>query len=166
MAEFTNAGEFRRGKGGKKSRFGHKTSERALAGKRKLTPDEIALKAIDKEMVKQGVTDRTTYNKILALSDQIRFINPQLMAIAIFFMSELNLDFNGDLETINERVSANISYDSFLALTERVTKGKDVLETGRVDEKLVASMLKYVKHILILIGFYKDTSTDQLEEYE
>jgi hypothetical protein len=109
---FTNAGEFRRGKGNRKTRLGPRiradVDARRGGEKQAQTPDDIAIKKLAKLLDKPGLTqrDRFAYTGLMIRAEQIRFMNMPVLAEVLLYMHNVG----------NEVTDTNFSYNAIRPL--------------------------------------------------
>jgi hypothetical protein len=136
---FTNAGDFHQGKGNKKSRLGPKT---ILRGGKKLTPNEIAINKLTTILQKRNLLSDNIYRYINLLrnSDQIRFMNMNVLAEVVNYVST-----DPDISEISY---ASI-YDRLELLILEEKEEKDTEEDLNIVKlRLVATFFRYLKYIL------------------
>lgn len=134
--EFTNAGEFHQGKGNKKSRLGPRTIFRT--GATKQSPNAIAITKLKSILMKRGVLNEDVYQyiEILRNSDQIRFMNMNVLAEVLIY-----IDSGQDISDLNyESISDNID-----ALIPKDEKQED-LEVVRL--RMAATFFRYLRYVL------------------
>ena len=92
MNGFSNAGEYKRGKGNKKSRLGPRTvtnkSGKKL-GNEERTPDAIAKNKLKKLLIDSGMDPTNANNGVQLVngSDHLRFMNMEVLAKVIMFIN-------------------------------------------------------------------------------
>ncbi len=159
---FTNVGEFRRGKGNKKTRFGPRMQMDIGSGygEHKRTPDDIAINKLRKLLDKPGITrqDRAYYAGILRHGQQLRFMNMTVMAeviVYLHYVGNRNIDqqlFN--YKTITpyiERLIPTLSGD----VKELTDNGLEIIKL-----RLAATFFRYTRYILNI----KDKFEQHMEE--
>lgn len=151
-AIFTNVGEFRRGKGNKKTRLGPRSSIASLGqpgGKQIQTPDDIAIKALGKKLDKPGLTvkDRKDYQDLVRRAEQLRFMNMSVLAEVLYFLHN-----NGGQVT-----EKNLNYNTISSYIDRLLPTRGALEKGTADEdlqimrlRMVATFFRYIRYVELL----------------
>jgi hypothetical protein len=160
---FTNVGEFRRGKGNKKSRLGPritvKAARRQGAEKQTQSPNEIAVAKLGKslrETTSLESTQRNSYINIVREAEQLRFMSMTVLTEVFVYMHN-----NNDPVDINQE---NFHYSrvppgGVIPYIERIidrkefrAKMKDNSENERniVSLRLAATFLRYIQYINIL----------------
>ena len=155
---FTNAGEFRRGKGNRKTRLGPRVNveiaARRGAEKQIHTPDDIAIKRLTKLLEKPGLSqrDRYAYAELMRRGEQIRFMNMPVLAEVLLYMNNVG----------NEITDENFNYNAILPYIDRLLPRREVMEGGfRAKEipeedqeimrlRMAATFLRYIQYILLL----------------
>lgn len=154
---FTNAGEFRRGKGNRKGRLGPRvqieTVARETGGKQAVTPDEIALKKLLRLLDKPGLSkkDRYSYVDLMRRAEQIRFMNMGVLAEVLLYMHNV-----GNIVT-----ETNFSYQAILPYIDRLLPKKEINEAGTGKEiaeedlqimrlRMAATFLRYIRYVSFL----------------
>ena len=122
---FTNAGEFRRGKGNKKTRLGPRMREEYTGHrgeKRVQTPNDIAYHKLLKLLEKPGLTkaDRYDIANSVKNAEQLRFMNMPVLAEALLYMK--NVGNVVDLRTMN--------YAALSPYIERLLPRREAHEAG------------------------------------
>ena len=153
---FTNVGEFRRGKGNRKTRLGPKIRAEGYEkqGGGKQTPDDIAIKKLQKLLVAQGFGKDISFSTAGSMNgaEQIRFMNMPVLAAVLNYMRSVNNDVNPD--NFNYvRISGFI--DNLLPrreVGEGGVKSKDLSneELEIIRLRLAATFLRYIRYILLL----------------
>ena len=163
---FTYVGEFRRGKGNRKTRLGPRirTDAEARRGERQIqTPDDIAIKKLTKLLDKPGLTqrDRYAYTELMLGGEQIRFMNMAVLAEVLLFMHSVG----------NEVTAANFSYNQILPYIDRLLPRREVVEGGvktkEIPEeelqimrlRIAATFLRYIRYVSIL----REQAAEELE---
>jgi hypothetical protein len=155
---FTNVGEFRRGKGNRKTRLGPRTTiggGRGIGGEKRIqTPDDIAIKKLIKLLDKPGLTQRDRYNYagLMRQAEQIRFMNMAVLAEVLLYMHNVG-------NIINEE---NFSYNAIRPYIDRLLPKREVQEGGgRAKEipeddleimrlRMAATFLRYIRYVSLL----------------
>lgn len=138
--DFTSAGEFHHGKGTKKSRLGPRIT---IRGGAKLSPNEIAVGKLKAILLKRNVLNQDLYEYIAVLrnSDQIRFMNMNVLAEVIIYM--------GKGEEIGDLTYSSISdHIEVLMMKEKEEKQTDE-DMKIVRLRMAATFLRYLKYIAI-----------------
>jgi len=165
---FTNVGEFRRGKGNRKTRLGPRITIEATTrrGGEKIaqTPDDIAIKKLTKLFDKTVLSQRDRYNyaELMKQAEQIRFMNMPVLAEVISFMHNVG----------NKVTQENFNYNAILPYIERLLPRKETTEGGTKtkeipeDElnimrlRMAATFLRYIRYVTLL----REQATVELEE--
>lgn len=165
---FTNVGEFRRGKGNRKTRLGPRirteVETRRGTEKQTQTPDDIAINKLAKLLDKPGLTqrDRFAYTGLMIRAEQIRFMNMPVLAEVLLFMHNVG----------NEVTAANFSYNTIKPYIDRLLPHREVLEGGiRTKEipedeleimslRMAATFLRYIRYVSLL----RERAAQELEE--
>jgi hypothetical protein len=165
---FTNVGEFRRGKGNRKTRLGPRINvggEARRGGERQTqTPDDIAIKKLIKLLDKPGLSqrDRYAYADIMRHAEQIRFMNMPVLAEVLLFIHDKGNTITAD----------NFNYNATLPYVNRLLPQREVMEGGiRTKEvpeedlvimrlRMVATFLRYIRYVSLL----REEAAQQLEE--
>lgn len=165
---FTNVGEFRRGKGNRKTRLGPRinvvTITRHGGEKPPPTPDEIAIKKLTRLLNKPGLSqrDRYIYAALMQHAEQIRFMNMAVLAEALLFMHDVG----------NIVSEANFNYNAVLPYIDRLLPRREVMEGGiRTKEipeeeltimrlRMAATFLRYIRYVSLL----REQAAVELEE--
>jgi hypothetical protein len=155
---FTNVGEFRRGKGNRKTRLGPRTradiNARRGGIKQTQTPDDIAIKKLGKklaEMSQRGISasDRYAYIGLMAHAEQIRFMNMSVLAEVFVYMKNAG----------GEITNANFNYNAIRGYIDNLLPRREILEGGvRTKEipeeeleimrlRMAATFLRYIHYI-------------------
>jgi len=165
---FTNVGEFRRGKGNRKTRLGPRVRDdiniRRGGEKQTQTPDDIAIKKLRKLLDKPGLTekDRFAYTGLMVRGEQIRFMNMPVLAEVLLYMHNVG----------NEVTTANFSYNAVRPYVDRLLPRREVMEGGiktkeiPEDEleimrlRMAATFLRYIRYVSLL----REQAAQDLEE--
>jgi hypothetical protein len=165
---FTNVGEFRRGKGNRKTRLGPRinveTITRHGGEKQTQTPDDIAIKKLTKLLERPGLPprDRATYAGLMRQAEQIRFMNMPVLAEVLLFMHGVG----------NKVTEANFNYNAILPYINRLLPHREVMEGGiktkeiPEDElmimrlRMAATFLRYIRYVSLL----REQAAIELEE--
>lgn len=156
---FTNVGEFRRGKGNRKTRLGPRVNVDTIArrggGERQIqTPDDIAIKKLIKELDKPGLTqkDRYNYAALMRQAEQIRFMHMPVLAEVLLFMHNVG----------NVVTEENFNYNAILPYIDRLLPRREIAEGGiRLKEipeeelqimrlRMAATFLRYIRYVSLL----------------
>lgn len=170
---FTNVGEFRRGKGTRKTRFGPRMRKEDLikkGEKQNLTPDQIAINKLDRLLQKPSLekTDRDMYTNLLRGAEQLRFMNMPVLAQVILFMNS-----KGNVVTADNFNYMEISGYIEVLLPEREStkeggKGKyiseDELNLYRL--RMAATFLRYIRYIQALLEQNEEIKKQFFEKQE
>lgn len=153
---FTNTDEFRRGKGNRKTRLGPRirTDINARRGGEKSTqtPDDIAVKKLEKLLDKPGLTqrDRYAYGGLMRRAEQIRFMNMAVLAEVLLYMHNI-----GNEVTVN-----NFNNDIIKPYIDRLLPRRETIEGGiktkeiTEDElnimrlRMAATFLRYIRYVI------------------
>lgn len=165
---FTNVGEFRRGKGNRKTRLGPRinveVTTRRGGDKTTQTPDDIAIKKLRKLLDRPGLTktDRFNYSDLMKRAEQIRFMNMPVLAEVLIFMHDVR----------NPVTEANFSYNAIRPYIDRLLPQREVQEGGiRAKEipedeleimrlRLAATFLRYIRYVSLL----REQAAQELEQ--
>lgn len=165
---FTNVGEFRRGKGNRKTRLGPRINVNNMAKrggeKQAQTPDDIAIKKLTKLLDKPGLTqrDRFNYAGLMRQAEQIRFMNMPVLAEDLLYMHNVG-------NTVTE---ANFNYAAIRPYIDRLLPRREIMEGGirtkdiPEDEleimrlRMAATFLRYIRYVLLL----REQAAQDLEE--
>lgn len=150
---FTNVGEFRRGKGNRKTRLGPRirTDFSGRSVNERQTPDGIAIEKLGKLLDKPGLTrkDIEEYKSLMRRAEQIRFMNMPVLAQVILYMHNV-----GNNVTVD-----NFNYNSIKPYIDTLLPRREVMEGGtRTKEipkeeldimrlRMAATFLRYIKYI-------------------
>jgi len=155
---FTNVGEFRRGKGNRKTRLGPRIRNdidaRRGGEKTTQTPDDIAIKKLEKLLDKPGLSqrDRYAYAGLMRNAEQIRFMNMPVLAEVLLYMHNVG----------NDVTEKNFNNDAIKNYVDRLLPHRETIEGGiktkeiSEDEldimrlRLAATFLRYIRYILQL----------------
>lgn len=156
---FTNVGEFRRGKGNRKTRLGPRiavetVTRRGGGEKQNQTPDDIAIKKLLKLLEKPGLSkdDRYAYAGLMRNAEQIRFMNMPVLAEVLLFMHNVG----------NTVTAENFNYNSIRPYIDRLLPRREVAEGGiRAKEiseedleimrlRMAATFLRYIRYVSFL----------------
>lgn len=165
---FTNVGEFRRGKGNRKTRLGPRINvdviTRRGGEKTAQTPDDIAIKKLIKLLDKPGLTQRDRYNYagLMRQAEQIRFMNMPVLAEVLLFMHNV-----GNIVT-----EENFSYNTIRPYINRLLPRREIQEGGirgkEIPEeeleimrlRLAATFLRYIRYVSLL----REQAAQELEQ--
>jgi hypothetical protein len=164
---FTNVGEFRRGKGNRKTRLGPRTqvdTTTKRGEKQVQTPDDIALKRLLRLLDKPGLSqrDRYKYLGLMKQAEQIRFMNMAVLAEVLLYMHNV-----GDVIT-----EENFNYRALSPYIERLLPHKEIGEGGVRGKdipaedlqimrlRMAATFLRYVRYVSLL----RETTELELEQ--
>jgi len=156
---FTNAGEFRRGKGNRKTRLGPRmnadvVSRQGGVDRQVQTPDDIAIKKLIKLLDKPGISpkDRYNYGGLMRNAEQIRFMNMPVLAEVLLYMHNV-----GNIVT-----ELNFSYGAILPYVDRLLPRKEIMEGGirpkEISEeeiqvmrlRMAVTFLRYIRYVTSL----------------
>lgn len=155
---FTNVGEFRRGKGNRKTRLGPRIAIGATSNisgeKRTQSAEDIAIKKLFRELDKPGLTssDKYNYSDFMRRAEQIRFMNMSVLAEVLLFMHD----------NLNEINSNNFSYAAIRNYVDRLLPRREMQEGGvRTKEisedeleimrlRMAATFLRYIRYVTAL----------------
>lgn len=153
--EFTNVGEFRRGKGQRKIRTGPRmrieTTTHPGSGKVIQSPDQIALRKLSKLLDKPGLEryDRIQSQNKVAGAEQLRFMNMAVLAEVLLFMHHVGHNVNYE----------NFSYAAILPYINRLLPRREVIEGGIRTKvipetdleimrlRMAATFLRYIRFV-------------------
>jgi hypothetical protein len=165
---FTNVGEFRRGKGNRKTRLGPRitvTTTRGIGGeKRTPTPDDIAIKKLIGLLEKPGLTQRDRYNYagLMRQAEQIRFMNMPVLAEVLLYMHNVG----------NVVTEENFNYNAIRPYVDRLLPRREIQEGGvRAKEipedeleimrlRMAATFLRYIRYVSLL----RENAAAELEQ--
>ncbi|CAH6418992.1 Hypothetical protein HVR_LOCUS178 [uncultured virus] len=165
---FTNVGEFRRGKGNRKTRLGPRirtdVNAKTTGEKQNQTPDDIAIKKLGKLLDKPGLTqkDRFDYTALMIRAEQIRFMNMPVLAQVLLYMHNVG----------NEVTAENFSYGAIRPYIDSLLPRREVIEGGiktkEIPEeeleimrlRMAATFLRYIHYVDLL----RDQAATELEE--
>lgn len=165
---FTNVGEFRRGKGNRKTRLGPRTNvditARRGGEKQAQTPDDIAIKKLTKLLDKPGLTqkDRYNYAGLMRQAEQIRFMNMPVLAEVLLYMHNVG----------NVVTEANFNYNAIRPYIDRLLPRREITEGGlkgkEISEeeleimrlRMAATFLRYIRYVSLL----REQAAEELEE--
>lgn len=155
---FTNVGEFRRGKGNRKTRLGPRINAE-ITGRRggdrqTQTPDDIAIKKLIKLLDKPGLIqrDRYAYAELMRRAEQIRFMNMPVLAEVLLYMHNVG----------NEITQENFNYDAIRPYIDRLLPRREITEGAiRAKEipeedleimrlRMAATFLRYIRYVSLL----------------
>jgi hypothetical protein len=162
---FTNVGEFRRGKGNKKTRLGPRTSSNIVRSteRQTQTPDDIAINKLIKLLDKPGLTpkDRYYYAGLMRQAEQIRFMNMPVLAEVLLFIHntpEVNHEyFNYDAISpyIDRLLPRRENNDGGLKSKEITPEEIEIMKL-----RMAATFLRYIRYVILL----RDQAKEELEE--
>lgn len=165
---FTNVGEFRRGKGNRKTRLGPRirtdVDVRRVGGKQTQTPDDIAIKKLAKLLDKPGLTqrDRFSYTSLMIRAEQIRFMNMPVLAEVLLYMNNVG----------NDVTTTNFNYNAIRDNITRLLPRREVMEGGMKTKeipeeeleimrlRMAATFLRYIRYVTQL----REQAAQDLEE--
>lgn len=155
---FTNVGEFRRGKGNRKTRLGPRinigTTKGVSGGNYGQTPDDIAIKKLIMLLGKTGLHQRDRYNYagLMRRAEQIRFMNMPVLAEVLLYMHNVG----------NVVTEQNFSYNAIRPYVDNLLPRREIQEGGVrskeiPEEKLeimrlrmAATFLRYIRYVSAL----------------
>lgn len=164
---FTNVGEFRRGKGNRKTRLGPRiqvdVTGRRGGEKQAQTPDDIAIKKLTKLLDKPGLTQRDRFSMadVMKRAEQIRFMNMPVLAQVLLYMHSVG----------NAVTEANFNYNVVRPYIDKLLPRKEVTETGVKGKdipeeemeimrlRMAATFLRYIRYVSLL----REQATQELE---
>jgi hypothetical protein len=146
--QFTHEGEYyHRGKGSKKTRLAPRIASTGIRRPaERLTPDDIALKALSK-IANNLKVNFGQYQEKLRYAEQLRFMNMNILAHVLLYMdrnmgmteeNEAQIDINP--MSINEAIHPIITKEMRDSSTDR-----DIAE-----KRLAFTFLRYIKFVLML----------------
>jgi hypothetical protein len=164
---FTNVGEFRRGKGNKKTRLGPRVNIGIIGEKRgganqSQKPDDIAGNRLFRLLMPSlGKKEASDYVNLMKNGEQIRFLNMPVLAEVLLYMHNIS----------NNVTKANFNYNRILPYIEKLLPHNEITPTGGrgkeySDEELqimrlrmAATFLRYVRYVIVLMK----EATEQLK---
>lgn len=169
----STVGEYNRGKGNRKTRFGPRL--RIFSGtKEKRTPVDNAIKNLSKHLSVFKTLNEEAVNGYLVLlkkAEQLRYMNMALLAEVIYFMIEQDVDveqkYNDDLtedddviDDLNDEISfVSVGLDK---ITEENVRShiERLMKNNKIDTKsddaeiirlrLLATFFRYIRYIIKL----------------
>src|SRR5438105_5993213 len=139
--QVTNVMEFRKGKGGKRTRYEPKAIISYLDYQtlEKQTPNEISLHRLNLLMDRQKVDSSTKryYNSLMKKDDQLRFMNMNLLSMVIRYLSDRNNQFD----------ESKVSFSEFEKYFSDLVKDRVEEDKRIVELRLAATFLRYLYHI-------------------
>lgn len=163
---FTNVGEFRRGKGNRKTRLGPRVRVDMgdkRGGRQIQTADEIAIKKLGKILENSLTTnDRYAYTNQMARAEQIRFMNMPVLAQVLIYMNSVG----------NEITDANFNYNTIRGYIEPLLPRREVMEGSTKSKeipgeeleimrlRLAATFLRYIYYVINM----RQQAAEELEE--
>lgn len=166
-ARFTDVGEFRTTKGGKKTRFGQRQKIDTPKREKPLTPDGIALNKLESLLTKARMEgdSKARYKKLMEKSDQIRFLSMQVLAEVLIFMHNV-----GEIITVNTFNAQTIEpYVTNILLKQEPTEKENKKEISS-DDYLISkfrmqnTFLRYVRYIIKLQATPDISSFDVIQQ--
>lgn len=161
MAEedgLTYAGEFYPGEAGEKLRVGPRMNVADLSGRRKTrTPQRIALRKLQ-TLLDVGEISRDVKIKYISLlrdSQQLRFMNMQVLATTIIYLQRLPRKIVNGIPEIDFN---SITYESMLPYIDQlfeIFKIRDITDNERMAMRLRMSAT-FVRYILYLITIERE----------
>lgn len=168
--EFTNVGEFRRGKGQRTIRTGPRMRIGSItqpgSGKVIQSPDQIALRKLIKLLDKPGLTKEDRYQsyKKVEGAEQLRFMNMAVLAQVLYYMTRVGYNVNHD----------TFNYQAILPYIDELIPKRDVMEGGiktrEISDtereimrlRMAATFIRYI----IFVTNYATELEQQLQEAE
>jgi hypothetical protein len=165
---FTNVGEFRRGKGNRKTRLGPRTNVDIMARRggenTEKTPNNIAAKKLAALLDKPGLTQRDRFNYVglMRQAEQIRFMNMPVLAEVLLYMHNVG-------NAVNE---TNFNYAAIRPYIDRLLPRQEIMEGGiRTKDipeeeleimrlRMAATFLRYIRYVMLL----REQAARDLEE--
>ncbi len=165
---FTNVGEFRKGKGNRKTRLGPRLNISSIrtAGENKpiSTPNSIAANKLERLLRDTEVgKNRYMYKSLVEHAEQIRFMNMPVLAEVFRFMHNYGIDLNPQnlIYSQGEDITTEIlNYANISDYIERLipvemrdgSKSRDVTANDLTITRLrlAATFLRYIQYILLL----------------
>lgn len=165
---FTNVGEFRKGKGNRKTRLGPRvniSSVKNVGENRAIsTPNSIAANKLRRLLEHTEVgKNRYTYASLVEHAEQIRFMNMPVLAEVFRYMYNYGIDLNPQnyiYNQTNDITPAILNYRNISDYIERLipneiregNRSRDVttpdLDITRL--RLAATFLRYIQYIILL----------------
>jgi len=147
---FTNVGEFRRGKGNRKTRLGPRANMIGgiFSDKKFNTPDEIALKKLKSILNNKGrlnKKDKYEYGNLMIHADQLRFMNMNVLAEVMIYMNSIGDNFNQNTfnyEQIKPYIANLLPSSSTISLSDT---DKEIIRL-----RMAATFMRYIKYIMDL----------------
>jgi hypothetical protein len=152
MSVFTNAGEFRKGKGNRKSRLAPRTSAYEMskrAGTTKVsTPNSIAVQKLMNlfKSTDISIPARNNYKTLFLGGEQTRFMNMDVLAKVLDFLTK-----NG-----NDMSPENINYDAMETYIDAILSKKNINETPNkpisqqeleiMKIRMAATFIRYIRY--------------------
>ena len=119
MAQFTDEGEFRRGKGARQTRLGPRTQNTKRKGQR---PNDIAQDTLDRELARTTGTGMDKYKRAALIAqvanlEQLRTMNMEVLAVTLLYLDSIGDNFVGN---------GNFSYEIIKPLIEPLLPPREV----------------------------------------
>lgn len=150
----TNVMEFRKGKGGKRTRYEPRAaiSYAGYQAPEKQTPNDIALRRLDMLMERQRIdkSTRRYYRSLMTRDDQLRFMNMNILSIIIRYLVDRNNQFD----------ETKVSFNEFEKYFSDLVKEGTEEDKKVVELRLAATFLRYLYHLQVL----KNQVESQLEK--
>jgi hypothetical protein len=151
---FTNIGEFHRGKGNKKTRFGPKIKIGSINKDRNMAPNALASKKLENFLVKLNVPTTVvgSYLDTVKDAEQLRFMNMHILAEVIFYLNneQIQNDIkvgieNSTMENIQNYVERLMNVKELEKKDETKKLSDDELEIIRI--RLAATFVRYLYYL-------------------
>jgi hypothetical protein len=160
---FTNVGDFRRGKGSKKTRLGPRVSMdgSSRGDKQSQAPDYIALKKLKKFLETRVSMQRNEINSYVELmrgAEQLRFMNMEVLAETLAYMRTINNVFQPERFSYN---AIKKYIDNLLPNTETAS----TLDLDISKLKMAATIFRYLKYVTVWMESKKDILTQANETF-
>jgi hypothetical protein len=167
---FTDLGEFRRGKGNRKTRLGPRIkvgSSNRHSGERKTqTPNDIAIKKLLKLLDRTNIkkSDRYNYVNLISGAEQIRFMNMPVLAEVFHYMYNVGNDVNEE----------NLNYNAISPYIDKLLPEKEIQENETklreipeneltiIKLRLAATFVRYIRYVMNL----RNQSIDEMKQAE
>jgi hypothetical protein len=157
---FTNVGEFRRGKGNKKTRFGPRISELDVQhGKQqRQTPDNIAINKLTKALGSTGLDEknRKIYIAMMKHADQLRFMDMTILAQVLLYLHHHNQIPVPIYQSISTYIDRLVPHRGERSNKEALNEE----ELAVIKLRMSATFVRYIYYVLSV----QAQSRQQLEE--
>lgn len=169
---FTNVGEFRRGKGNKKTRLGPRINIGATMKygdtKTVQTPNSIAINKLRKLLEKSNLSknDRYAYTSLMEQAEQVRFMNMQVLAEVFIYLHNIG----------NTITAENFNYNAIRDNIDRLLPRREIMEGGiRTKEipedeleimrlRMAATFFRYIRYVTLITDIAKEALEEAHEE--